>query len=336
MCQTRKHDGSGKKRPQRLPKQRLLLCSRVRSVVCHATPIGHAIFCIRAEHTSITRTLATFLNPPLLCSGMTELLSAMDTRACAVDSIAEALDADGQATANEFRTRVAESTLAKGAIGTDASSHTQTDTAAGGADEERHELDLAQVEVVPELDHDIRAAAASSEAAVEIAPRVGTPPTSSEDVAVVGAVGGAAERRSVALASDETSEQEQQERGHEEGHVGADGPADGLHAEQETGSTVSPAQSDGPERRGPAKASPTVRHLRIRGDTAVCLCDEAVALLTDLFSCYRMETLELPRTGTGQCSEGSDAPVPDEAAENELAEAAKMWAARTGITLCRR
>jgi len=48
-----------------------------------------------------------------------------------------------------------------------------------------------------------------------------------------------------------------------------------------------------------------------------------------------METVELPRTEAGLDETGAAASL-EEAAENELVEAAKTWAARTGVALVRR
>jgi hypothetical protein len=58
--------------------------------------------------------------------------------------------------------------------------------------------------------------------------------------------------------------------------------------------------------------------------------------LTDLFSRYRMETLELPRSKAGLAGGASAVVSLDEEVENELVEAAKIWAAQTGVALLRR
>ena len=254
---------------------------------------------------------------------MTELLTAMDTRARSVESITEALDADGQATADDFTARVA-------AKVTGDTLQTQSPNGeAGQEDTEQHRGDTEEtVANSGYLDHDEAAAAAQT--------RVGTPPPSSGDLAGAGEVDGETEGRHMASAVADMPGGEPEQEDSLGGDSQLDAPVGGLDSNEKSESTAAPHTTEGnPETQGPVKASPTIRHLRIRGDPALCLCEEAVALLTDLFSCYRMETVELPRTEAGLDETGAAASL-EEAAENELVEAAKTWAARTGVALRRR
>lgn len=252
---------------------------------------------------------------------MTELLNAMDTRASSVESITEALDANGQATAGDFGSRVTANLAARSAVTSDTS---QTESPSGGAGEEdrRHDCQATVVNSA-ELDRD------------EVEARVGAPQPSSEDIASTGEIEEGGVQRQVTSAPSDMADQPGQEDRPVE-HTPSAEPVNGLPSEPESESTVPPDTSEGsPDSPAPLKTLPTLRHLRIRGDPALCLCDEAVALLTDLFSCYRMETLELPRTKAdlGREAAGAESQGGE---ENELVGAAKTWAAQTGVALLRR
>ena len=252
---------------------------------------------------------------------MTELLSAMDTRTRSVESITEALDADGQATADEFTARVA----AKVTVPRDTLQTQSANGEAGQEDTEQHREDTEETVVNSGyLDHDGAAAAE---------PRVGTPAPSSEDLAGAGEVDRETAGRHMPSAAADMHGREMEEEDRLGGDSQSDAPVDGLDSEEESESNAAPRTTEGNPLNQPARR-PTIRHLRVRGDPALCLCEEAVSLLTDLFSCYRMETVELPRTEAGLGEAG--AASLEEAAENELAAAAKTWAAQTGIALRRR
>ena len=251
--------------------------------------------------------------------GMTELLNAMDTRPSSVESITEALDANGQATADEFSTGVAGNLAARGAAPSDA---LQMQSLSAGAGEEGKQHDCQETVLDgAELDRD------------EVENRTGTPPPSSADIASAGeAEGGAEHRQATSAPSDMANHPREKDRPVE--HSTSAGAADDMRCELESGSTVPLGTSeDSPDSPARPKALPTIRHLRIQGDPALCLSDEAVALLTDLFSYYRMETLELPRTKADLSREAASAGAD---AEIKLVEAAKTWAAQTGVALLRR
>ena len=89
-----------------------------------------------------------------------------------------------------------------------------------------------------------------------------------------------------------------------------------------------------------------VKHLRIRGDSELCVSEEALDLLTDLFSCYRVETVELPSvsravgrggTAAAEAGEGDETSAGGQREEElGLEVAARGWAAQAGVSLVRR
>lgn len=246
---------------------------------------------------------------------MTELLTAMDARANSTESIADNLDADGQAIASEFNARVA----ARGVVTID----TQSPNGEPG-DDDRQQTPHAKT--VDSADTQCDDAAAQ--------PRVVTPPVSSEDIVDPGEVEGERERTQVA--ADPAGMLEQEEANRSVGDDPSDERAHQLGSEPQLESTLAPGTNESsPEKQGPAKILPTICHLRVRGDPELCLCAEAVALLSDLFSCYRMETVELPHSKANGDKDGVGTASVEAAAEVELLAAAKSWAVQTGVSLRR-
>jgi len=83
-----------------------------------------------------------------------------------------------------------------------------------------------------------------------------------------------------------------------------------------------------PEPEPEPQAPPVVRRLRLLGDPSLVCGEEALGLLTDLISVYKLESIEIPAAGAPDASGGwADREV-------GVTEAAARWAAE-GVTLSR-